>query len=241
MDVHQQTKTKKRQDRTSVPGAPNDRFLGNTPSSLWNWINPSTHARNIGTIFDTTMSMLPHVNNVCKSAFYHLHTISRIRKYLSTQTTEILIHAFITSKLDHCNSLLHKVPKNVIKKLQSCQTDHTRDHITPILLHLYWLPVSERMKFKILLLTIKALHQQSPTHIQDLITYYLPSRSLRSSSMLSLNPVSFNLKNYRSRAFSVSAPELRNKLPDHIRSCENLSLLKHKLKTHLFRNFYLSH
>ena len=159
------------------------------------------------------MSMLSHVNNVCKSAFYHLLTISRIRKYLSTQTTEILIHAFITSKLNHCNSLLYNVRKNVIKKASigteySCQTDHTRDHITPILLHLYWLPVSEWMKFTILLLTFKALHQQSATHIQDLVTRYLPSRSLRSSSMLSLNPVSFNLKNYRSRAFPVSAPKI---------------------------------
>ena len=62
------------------------------------------------------MSMLPHVNNVCKSAFYHIRTISRRRKNLSTQTTEILIHAFVTSKLDHCNSLLYNVPKNVIKK-----------------------------------------------------------------------------------------------------------------------------
>ena len=35
--------------------------------------------------------MLPHVNNVCKSTFYHLRTISHIRKYLSTQTTKILI------------------------------------------------------------------------------------------------------------------------------------------------------
>ena len=51
------------------------------------------------------MSMLAHVNNVCKSAFYHLRTISRIRKYLSTKTTEILSQAFVTSKLDHCNSL----------------------------------------------------------------------------------------------------------------------------------------
>ena len=92
-----------------------------------------------------------------------------------------------------------------------------------------------------LLLTFKALHQQSPTYIQDLITRYLPSRSLRSSSTLSLNPVSFNLKTYGSRAFSVSAPELWNKLPDDIRSYENLSLFKHKLKTYLFKNFYFSH
>ena len=45
-------------------------------------IKPSPHAGNIGAVFDTSMSMLPHVNNVCKSSFYHLRTISGIRKYL---------------------------------------------------------------------------------------------------------------------------------------------------------------
>ena len=84
-------------------------------------IKPSPHARNIGAIFDTTMPMLPHVNNVCKSAFYHLRTISRIRKYLSTQTTEILIHAFVTSKLDHCNSLLYNVLKTSSKSFNRCR------------------------------------------------------------------------------------------------------------------------
>ena len=207
-------------------------------------IKPSPHARNIGAIFDTTTSMLPHVNNVCKSAFYHLRTISCIRgNHINANYWDSY------SKLDHNNSLLYNVPKNVIKKLQSVQNAAARlitrfrkwDHITPVLFDLHWLPVSERIKFKILLLTFKALHQQSPTYIQDLITRYLPSRSLRSSSTLSLNPVSFNLKTYGSRAFSVSAPELWNKLPDDIRSCENLSLFKHKLKTYLFKNFYFSH
>ena len=105
--------------------------------------------------------MLPHVNNVCKSAFYHIRTISRRRKILSTQTTEILFHAFVTSKLDHCNSLLYNIPKNVIKKkLQSVQNAAAKliarsrkcDHITPILVNLHWLPVSEGIKFNILLL-----------------------------------------------------------------------------------------
>ena len=158
--------------------------------------------------------------------------------------TEILVHAFVTSKLDHCNSLLHNVPKNVIKKLQSVQNAAARlitrfrkwDHITPVLFDLHWLPVSERIKFKILLLTFKALHQQSLTYIQDLIIRYLPSSSLGASFTLSLNPFSFNLKTYGSRAFSASAPELWNKLPD-----ENLSLFKHKLKTHLFKKYYFSH
>ena len=117
------------------------------PPSIWRSgsvivIKPYSHARNTGAIFDTTTSMLPHVNNVCKSVFYHLRTISCIRKHLSTQTIEILIHTFVTSKLDHCNSLIY-VPKNVIKKLQSAQNaaarliTHSRksDHIIPTLFH----------------------------------------------------------------------------------------------------------
>ena len=95
--------------------------------------------------------MLAHVNNVCKSAFYHLCTTLHIRKYLSRQTTEILIHAFVTSKLDHCNSLLYNVLKNIIKMLQTVQNAAARlvtrsrkcDRITPILFDLRWLPVSE--------------------------------------------------------------------------------------------------
>ena len=190
--------------------------------------------------------MVPRVNNVCKSAFYHLRTMSRIRKYLSTQTTEILIHVFVTSKsttaiLYHIISL-----KNVIEKHQSVQNAAARlitrsrkcDHITPILLDLHWLPVSERIKFKILLLTFKALHQQSPTYIQDLITRYLPSRSLRSSSTLSLNPVSFNLKTYRSRAFSVSAPEIWNKLTTYAHARIEV-FLRINLKTTFLRTFTL--
>ena len=147
-------------------------------------IQPAQSARNIGVILHSTiMTMLPHVDSVCKSAFYHLRNISRIRKFLSTNTTKILIHAFVSSKLDHCNSPLYNVPIYLVKKLQPVQNAAARlstcsrkyDHI---LIKLHWLPVSERIKFKILLLTFKDLHQLSPTYIQDFITRYSPSRTL---------------------------------------------------------------
>ena len=118
------------------------------------------------------------------------------------KTTEILVHAFVSSKLDHCNSLLYNVPKCALKKLQSVQNASSRlitcsrkyDHITPILKEIHWLPISERIKFKIMLLTFKALHQQSPVYIQDLVAHYQPSRILRSSHLLLLNPTNFHLK-----------------------------------------------
>ena len=89
-------------------------------------ITPSPKARNIGVTFDSTLSMVPHINNICKSSFYHLRNISRIRKYISVKTTETLVHAFISSKLDHCNSVLFGLPKNLIDKLQAVQNASAR-------------------------------------------------------------------------------------------------------------------
>ena len=137
----------------------------------------------------------------------------------------------------------------VIKKLQSVQNAAARlitgsrkyDHITPILFDLQWLPVSERIKFKIILLTHKALHQQSPIYTQDLIRRYSTSRTFPLSYAFCLCHVNYNLKSYGSRAFAVSAPELWNKLPVDIRSCDNLNLFKRKLKVYMTRNLLLAY
>ena len=104
-------------------------------------IYPKKSLRNIGAIFDETVSMLPQVNSICKSAFFRLRNISRIRKYLSRTATERLIHAFVTSKLDSYNSLLYGLPKYCIQKLQSVLNAAARlmtytskyDYITPVL------------------------------------------------------------------------------------------------------------
>ena len=82
--------------------------------------------------------MLPQLNSACKSALYDPRNIFRKRKFPSLKTTEILVHVFVSSKLDHCNSLLYNVPKYVVKKLQSVQNAAARlitcsrkhDHIT---------------------------------------------------------------------------------------------------------------
>jgi len=50
-----------------------------------------------------------------------------------------------------------------------------RDHISPVLASLYWLPVKFRIEFKILLLTYKALHGQAPSYLEELIAPYYPS------------------------------------------------------------------
>jgi hypothetical protein len=67
--------------------------------------------RNIGVIFDSNMDYRSHVNAICKSckSFFHIYQISRIRKYVSIENTKTLVHAFITCKLDSCNSFFYMV------------------------------------------------------------------------------------------------------------------------------------
>ena len=209
-------------------------------------INRSAKARNIGVIYDTSMSMENHIMAICKAAFYHLRNISRIRKYLSSQTAEMLVHAFASSRLDYCNSLLYGLPKELLKKLQHVQNvaarivTHTRkcDHITPVLCQLHWLPIEERIVFKILLLTFKCLNGLAPPYLCDLIAKYVPRRNLRSINGHRLVDVGYKLTRYGSRSFSVASAKLWNALPLNIRSSDNLMQFKRNLKTHIFRKAF---
>ena len=84
------------------------------------YIEAASSARNIGVIFDSHVNLEKRVTNTCKMAFYHLRNIARIKNCLSRDDAEILVHAFISSKLDFCNALLYGLPKSVIDRLQYC-------------------------------------------------------------------------------------------------------------------------
>lgn len=211
-----------------------------------NRIVPSESARNIGVIFDSNMDYKRHISAICKSCFYHIRNLSRIRKYLSVDNIKILVHAFITCKLDNCNSLLYGLPSYLIHRLQLVQNCAARlimcrnkfDHITPILKELHWIPVQQRIIFKILLITYKALNNLAPIYISNLLNKYDPVRQLRSSSQYLLDVPSSNLKSYGDRAFSVCAPRLWNDLPYEIKCSFSIDSFKSKLKTYLFRKAF---
>jgi hypothetical protein len=122
-------------------------------------IIPSSKARNLGVIFDSTMTMKYHISNIVRSSSFHIRNIGRIRKYLNHNATEQIIHAFITSRLDNGNSLLYGLASNQLSRLQRIQNTAARIltlskrscHITPILKQLHWLPVRYRIIFKIVL------------------------------------------------------------------------------------------
>ena len=156
-----------------------------------------------------------HINNTVKEAFYHLRNIAKIRKYINVTTAEVLVHAFENSKLDFCNSLLYGLPKYEINKLQSVQNAAARviaclskfDHISDTLKDLHWLPVEQRIIFKINLICLKILNNLAPDYLVDLIHVYEPVRYLCSSSdKWRLVIKSYNLKTYGLRAFFSYCP-----------------------------------
>ena len=104
-----------------------------------------------------------------------------------------------------------------------------------ILKELHWLPMEQRITFKVLLLTFKALNNLVPPYISQLIVPYNSTRNLRSAGKLLLEVPNVRLKSYGSRAFSVNAPKHWNEIPLDIKLSRSVDVFKSRLKTYLFR------
>ena len=208
-------------------------------------IPATTSARNIGVVFDATMDMQAQVSQIMRSCYAHIRAISQVRKYLTTDAAEKIVHAFVTSRLDNNNSLLHGIPDYLLNKLQLIQNNCARliaqkrksDHITSTLINLHWLPVKSRIEYKVLLLAFKAQNHAAPVYLSDLLQPYLPARSLRSEQQNQLLQPKSRSK-HGDRAFSVCAPRLWNDLPVEIKKAGTVDTFKSLLKTHLFKAAY---
>ncbi len=209
------------------------------------YIDSVSSTTNLGAGFDCDMSMKYHVQKVCTSGYYHLRNVSRIKRCLTHDALEKLIHALVSSRLDYCNTLLVGIPDYSMDKIQRLQNSAARllsgcrkfEHITPVLRSLHWLPVECRVDFKVLLITFKALHGKAPKYLSDLLTFR-ESRKSRSSNQLLLNVPRTKCVTFGDRAFSVYAPKLWNTVPYSIRSCHELDEFKSKVKTYLFQRYF---
>ena len=213
------------------------------------YISPSDDPpKNLGVIFDSTCSLRDHVANVCRSINFNLYSIGKIRKYLDRPTVEKLVNATITSRLDYCNSLMFGIPKELITQLQMRQNHAARvitqwrkyDHITPVLVDLHWLPVKQRIDFKILLLTYKALNGLAPAYLREQLVPYSPTRTLRSKENHQLTSPRCRLENFGKRSFAAAVPMLWNDLPLSIKRSPSLDIFKSRTKTHLFQLAYFT-
>jgi len=209
-------------------------------------IKPSQCARNLGVIFDSSMSLEKHTLSICRKAYFQMRQIGQISRYLDEPSVKLLVHAFVTSRLDYCNSLMYGANQYLINKVQRVQNSAARlisrtrkyDHVTPVLKQLHWLPIRERIVFKILVFTFKALHNLGPEYIQDIVKIHKPTRALRSQFSVMAAVPRTRTTTYGDRTFAKSGPTLWNALPETIRAITRLSTFKKELKTLLFKRAY---
>ena len=187
--------------------------------------------KNLGVLLDRHLNMEKQVNAISKSCFYQIRNIGQIRRYITNEACKTLVQALITSRLDYANSLLYGIPSSLLGRLQRVQNTaarlvtltRKRDHITPILKQLHWLPVEYRPQYKILMHTYKALNDMGPLYIKELLGVYRPTRSLRSASRSLLVVPHTRTQTYGCRCFGKSAPQLWNDLPESVKKCEQSS------------------
>jgi len=149
--------------------------------------------KNLGVIFDSTLSFEYQINGVIRKCYYHHQNIGRIRICINLKTYEMIGQCLIPSQLDYCNSLYSDLPKCLVNRLQRVQNTAARvirvsrtkkfSKSVQFSSNLYWLPVMYRIQFKILLLVLKSLHGLRPAYNRNLFTVYQPICCLRSRNV----------------------------------------------------------
>ncbi|XP_049332209.1 uncharacterized protein LOC125799462, partial [Astyanax mexicanus] len=245
MSSHQLKLNPSKTDLLFIPGTTS--LHNNLSISFENsLVTPSAEARSLGVVMDDQLSFSSHIANLTRSCRFLLYNIRRIRPFLSQEATQVLVQSLVISRLDYCNSLLAGLPLRATKPLQLIQNAAARlvfnlpkfSHVTPLLRSLHWLPVVARIRFKTLTLAYKAKNGPAPSYLMAMVKARSAPRALRASSTARLEPQS--LKTHRkqtSRLFSVLAPRWWNELPLDVRTAESLAVFKHRLKTHLFKEF----
>ena len=202
--------------------------------------------KNLGVYLDSRMSFDKQVSETCKASYFHIRALRHIRSSLTTEACKTVAAAIVGSRLDYCNSLLAGTSVSNLARLQLVQNTLARVvaqkprfcHIKPVLADLHWLPIRHRIDFKIATIAFKVLHFQQPSYLAALVPRYVPTRSLRSSSSLSLCVPSRKTAMARSKSFSSVASYTWNRLPCHLSSISALPAFRKRLKHHLFSSAF---
>ncbi|XP_072051727.1 uncharacterized protein [Amphiura filiformis] len=211
-------------------------------------IKPSTSVRNLGMIFDDHMSMTKHINSLISSVNFHLRNIRRIAKYLDQDTKHHVVRCLILSRLDYGNALLYGAKSKDLDRLQSLLNKAAklifcadrRDSPSPLLDTLHWLPIRERIKFKICMYVFKCLQGNAPVYLTNFLTHKLKPATgpmTRSSSDTTLLTAHVGKNRIGDKSFYVSAPTLWNSLPRTIREACTLPSFKKVLKSHFYPSY----
>ncbi len=209
-------------------------------------INCSKVVKSLGIYFDEYLTFNEQINSVIQSCTISLRNLWVIAGKLSFELKKQLIHCLLLSKIDYCNGLYYGLPAYQIARLQKLQNSCVRflygkkikkwSSVTPFLKDAHFLPVKERIHFKISLMVFKSINNIAPDYLRKHISVKGQlNRSMRHEDdffLLDTPPLPRLQRTHR--GISQAAPTIWNKLPYEIRSSSDILTFKNKLKTHLF-------
>jgi len=188
--------------------------------------------------------MSDQVTALCRAGYYQLCQLRPVARSLPEECAKTLVQAFISSRLHYCNALFYGISDSLFRRLQSIQNEAARfltgvsrrDHISPVLRSLHWLPVKQRVDYKLATLVYKSLQGQAPSYLVDDCQLIADSgrRQLRSAHA---NVLSVPRRNTRlgDRSFSVAGPRIWNSPPASLRQPDiEFGHFKRLLKAFMF-------
>ena len=213
----------------------------------------------LGVKLDANLNLKKQVAKVKQNCFYTISNLGRLKNILSHDVKMMLVKQLVLSRVDYHNALYANLPDCDLKKLQSVLNAAVRFiynagrrvEARPLLIRAHILPVRYRIRYKVCLLTYKALHGFAPDYITSLLKRYIPTRGdtdgdpvienspRRSNDHFLLQKPTYNYtkSSLTKRSFSYAAPDFWNQLPYTIRSCNSKDIFAGRLKTHLFSSF----
>ena len=181
-------------------------------------------------------------SHICSTVTFYLRNIARIRRFIDQSACHNAVRSLVLSRIDYCNGLLSSIPSTQLDRVQRLQNwtarlvfQVSRDHPSqPLLNSLHWLPLKQRIIFKLLLFVYKILNNQAPKYLDTCLNLYTPIPGawghpviLSASHILLLAPWP---------TFTVSASKYWNDLPLTVRQSSSVSTFRKALKTHLFKS-----
>lgn len=213
-------------------------------------IAPVQLARNLGVILDDQLKMDAHARSIVRSCFYQLRQLRSVQRSLTIEARRALVTAFIASRVDYCNAVFYGVAKSTIHRLQICLSAAARlvtgvgkfNHITPVLRDtLHWLPVEQRITFKIATLAFDCVRGTCPAYFHGICNplVKIDGRSnLRSAQRGDVHTPRTKLV-LGTRSFRVAGPAVWNSLPPELHlPTINRRQFRDGLKTYLFKKAY---
>ena len=198
--------------------------------------------RLLGVGFDSHLTLKQHVRNTAKNCFYTLKNMFKIRRCINETAAKAIVHTMITSKLDYCNAILYGLPESTLKHFTRVQNLSARfisqhgkhEHITPVLKQFHWLPIRQRIHYKVLILIFKSLNGLAPAYLEELIKRRPMKRTRADGNNDLVIPV-IKHKSFGGRSLGYGGPKLWNTLPKELKTCTNINTFR----KFLFKEAYL--